>query len=144
MNLKVIPIFMVVLSSLFYHTSQKSTPPGLSPIVTLIVTYVTASFVSIVAYFVFNSKSNLGHLVEAVGSANWASYLLGFAVVGLELGYLLAYRAGWHIGSASLLANTLVSILLIPIGFLLFKESLSLQTISGVIICILGLVLVSK
>ncbi len=144
MYVKFVPIIMVVLSSLCYHISQKSTPSGLNPIVALIVTYVMASVVSIVSYFIFVPKSNLGSLAEAIGTANWASILLGFAVVGLELGFLLAYRAGWNISSAGLLSNTLVALMLIPVGLLFFKETISINSIVGVAVCIFGLVLVSK
>lgn len=144
MYLKFIPIVMVVLSSICYHVSQKSTPSGLSPIVALIVTYVTASIVSIISYFVFVPKSDFVGLMEAVKTANWASFLLGFAVVGLELGFLLAYRAGWNISSASLLSNTLVALMLIPIGLLFFKETISLTSVMGVVICITGLVFISR
>ena len=144
MYVKFVPIIMVVLSSLRYHISQKSTPSGLNPIVALIVTYVMASVVSIVSYFIFVPKSNLGTLAEAIGTANWASILLGFAVVGLELGFLLAYRAGWNISSAGLLSNTLVALMLIPVGLLFFKETISINSIVGVAVCIFGLVLVSK
>ena len=144
MYVKFVPIIMVVLSSLRYHISQKSTPSGLNPIVALIVTYVMASVVSIVSYFIFVPKSNLGTLAEAIGTANWASILLGFAVVGLELGFLLAYRAGWNISSAGSLSNTLVALMLIPVGLLFFKETISINSIVGVAVCIFGLVLVSK
>jgi len=136
MYMKFIPIALVVLSSVCYHVSQKSTPSGLNPIVALIVTYVTASVVSILSYFVFVPKSDL--------VANWASLLLGFTVVGLELGFLLAYRAGWNISIAGLLSNTLVALMLIPVGLLLFKETISLTSVIGVVICITGLIFVSR
>ncbi|WP_279233147.1 EamA family transporter [Marinisporobacter balticus] len=142
--MKFIPIILVVLSSTCYHVSQKATPSGISPIVALIVTYVTASIVSIISYFVFVPKSDFVGLMEAVKTANWASFLLGFAVVGLELGFLLAYRAGWQISGASLLCNTLVALMLIPIGLLFFKETISLTSIMGVVICITGLVFISR
>ncbi|MHB1394805.1 MAG: EamA family transporter [Clostridia bacterium] len=144
MYMKFIPIALVVLSSVCYHVSQKSTPSGLNPIVALIVTYVTASVVSILSYFVFVPKSDLVGLLEAIKNANWASLLLGFAVVGLELGFLLAYRAGWNISIAGLLSNTLVALMLIPVGLLLFKETISLTSVIGVVICITGLIFVSR
>ncbi|KUO58656.1 hypothetical protein APF79_03695 [bacterium BRH_c32] len=144
MYMKFIPIALVVLSSVCYHVSQKSTPSGLNPIVALIVTYVTASVVSILSYFVFVPKSDLVGLLEAIKNANWASLLLGFTVVGLELGFLLAYRAGWNISIAGLLSNTLVALMLIPVGLLLFKETISLTSVIGVVICITGLIFVSR
>lgn len=141
---KFIPIVMVVLSSICYHISQKSTPSGLSPIVALIVTYVTASIISIISYFIFVPKSDFMGLMETIKATNCASFMLGFAVVGLELGFLLAYRAGWNISSASLLSNTLVALMLIPIGLSFFKETISLTSVMGVGMCIVGLVFISR
>lgn len=144
MYMRFIPIVLVVLSSVCYHVSQKSTPNSLNPIVALIVTYVIASIVSIFSYFLFVPNSNLIGLLESIKNANWASLLLGFAVVGLELGFLLAYRTGWNISVAGLLSNTLVALMLIPVGLLLFKETISLTSAIGVVICIIGLIFVSR
>ena len=141
MLLKVLPIILVVFSSLGYHISQKSTPSALHPIVALIVTYVCASLISIMAFFIVVPKTNL---LEAVKGANWSSYLLGFAVVGLELGYLLAYRMGWNVSLVSLISNTWVALLLIPIGIYVYKENMTLTAVSGIVLCILGLVLITK
>ncbi|SHJ80155.1 EamA-like transporter family protein [Geosporobacter subterraneus DSM 17957] len=141
MNSQYLPIVLVVLSSLCYHIFQKSTPATLNPIATLIVTYVCASVVSITSFFIFVPKANL---IESLRAANWASLLLGFAVVGLELGFLLSYRMGWNISTAGLLSNTLVALLLIPIGLLLYKENFSFTGISGVLLCITGLILITQ
>lgn len=141
MNLQYLPIALVVLSSLCYHLCQKSTPTALNPIVALIITYVCASVVSIVSFFIFVPKANL---IESLRATNWTSFLLGFAVVGIELGFLLAYRAGWSISVVGLLSNTVVALLLIPIGILLFKENISITRNLGVLLCITGLILISK
>ncbi|MFZ5966688.1 MAG: EamA family transporter [Bacillota bacterium] len=141
MKLQYLPIMLVVLSSSCYHIFQKSTPVTLNPIAALIVTYVCASVVSIVSFFIFVPKTNL---IESLRATNWASLLLGFAVVGLELGFLLSYRVGWNISVAGLLSNTLVALLLIPVGLLLYQESISFTAISGVLLCITGLILITK
>jgi drug/metabolite transporter (DMT)-like permease len=141
MKVQYTPIVLVILSSLCYHLFQKSTPVNLNPIVALIITYGCALIVSIISFFIFSPKTNL---IQSLGDANYASFFLGLAVVGIEFGFLLAYRSGWNISSASLLTNTLVALLLIPIGLLLYKEKISLTTIAGVILCISGLILISK
>lgn len=142
--IRIIPIVLVVVSSICYHICQKSTPASLNPMIALIITYLTAFVVSVLSYFVFVPKSNVVGLLEALKHANWASVLLGCAVVVLELGFLLAYRSGWNISITGLLSNALVALMLIPVGLLLFKETISLTSGAGVIICIVGLVLVTK
>jgi len=139
-----LPIIMAVTFSIAYHVGQKSTPSGLNPMVALIVTYLTASVVSIIAYFLFIPKEGAIGILSSLKQVNWASYVLGFAVVGLELGYLLAYRAGWNITLTSLISNSLVALLLIPVGMFFFKESLSTNTVIGILLCLSGLFFISK
>lgn len=139
-----LPIIMAVTFSIAYHVGQKSTPSGLNPMVALIVTYLTASVVSIIAYFLFIPKEGAIGIIASLKQVNWASYVLGFAVVGLELGYLLAYRAGWNITLTSLISNSLVALLLIPVGMFLFKEALSTNTVIGILLCLSGLFFISK
>lgn len=144
MSLKFFPVILVVFSGLGYHLCQKLTSTSLNPFVALIVTYLFASIISIIAYFIFVPNTNLGTLVTSVKGANISNILLGVTVVGLELGYLLAYRMGWNISFASLLANTSVALLLIPIGLIVFKEKISITTLTGVVLCVVGLILISK
>lgn len=144
MSLKFFPVILVVFSGLGYHLCQKLTSTSLNPFVALIVTYLFASIISIIAYFIFVPNTNLGTLVTSVKGANISSILLGVTVVGLELGYLLAYRMGWNISFASLLANTSVALLLIPIGLIVFKEKISITTLTGVVLCVVELILISK
>jgi drug/metabolite transporter (DMT)-like permease len=75
---------------------------------------------------------------------NWTSPLLGIAIVGLEFGYIMAYRAGWNISVGSLVANILLALALIPIGILFYQEGFGLNKILGAILCIAGLILINK
>lgn len=135
------PILLVVLSSLFYHICQKSMPAAANPFVILIVTYASALVVSIVTFFIFTPDANL---IESLKATNFATLLLGLTIVGVELGFLMSYRAGWNISAAGLLTNTLGALLLIPVGLLFYNEKISFTAILGIILCIAGLILVSK
>jgi uncharacterized membrane protein len=86
---------------------------------------------------------NQSGIVANIKSLNWASYALGLAIVGLEAGFIIAYRMGWQISLAGIISNIAVAILLIPIGLFFFKETFSLTNIIGIILCIFGLVLVN-
>ena len=68
---------------------------------------------------------------------------MGLAILGLEFGFLLAYRAGWNISKAGIVSATAVAVILIPVGVIAFKERLSLLNGLGLMLCILGLVLVN-
>lgn len=142
--MKLMPIILIVLSGVFYHLTQKLMPLNANPIAALIITYITATIISVVSYFVFFPGSDLSSLFIDAGASGKLGILLGFAVVGLELGFLSAYRLGWNISAASLLSNTLVVLILIPVGFLLFRESISQNAIIGIIMCITGLIFIAR
>jgi len=61
----------------------------------------------------------------------------------LEVGFLLAYRAGWNLSLASLASNATAALLLLPIGVLLFRDRPSAVNLMGVAVCLLGLVLIN-
>ena len=77
---------------------------------------------------------------------NWTSFVLGVAIVGLETGYILLYRAGWKISSGALVANICLAFALILIGalFYKYKEQITLRQVLGFGLCVAGLVLVSQ
>jgi drug/metabolite transporter (DMT)-like permease len=64
--------------------------------------------------------------------------------VGLEFGYLMAYRAGWNISIGSLVANIFLALALIPVGIFLYKENFEITKVFGAIFCIAGLILINK
>ena len=67
---------------------------------------------------------------------------MGAAAALIELGFLLAYRAGWKISVAAVATNAAAALTLIPIGFLVFKDHLSLRNVVGLVLCMLGLAMV--
>ncbi len=68
----------------------------------------------------------------------------GLAVVGLEYGYIAAYRLGWPVNMTGTTVNIATAVLMVPIGFLLFRESLSWTNITGLALCCAGLFLLSR
>lgn len=133
-------IALTILSSLLYHLFQKVIPGNVNPLVSLAVTYLVAATATLLLLPLFPVQ---GTLVAELRKVNWASVGLGGVIVGLELGFLLAYRAGWNLSLANLVSNTTVAILLIPLGLLLFKEHLNPVSILGVVLAIAGLMLVN-
>lgn len=133
-------IALTVLSNVLYHIFQKVIPGTVNPLLSLAVTYLVAAIATLLLLPLFPMQGTLGAEVRKL---NWASVGLGAVIVGLELGFLLAYRSGWNISLASLVANTTVALLLIPVGLLLFKEELSAVNILGIVLALAGLVLVN-
>jgi uncharacterized membrane protein len=72
---------------------------------------------------------------------NWSSFAVGISIVGVEVGYLAAYRAGWNLNRDAIFSNTAVAVLLVPLGLLLFKENLTPRAALGIALCAVGLLL---
>ena len=134
-------IALAVLANLFYHAIQKQTPALASPALTLTMTYLTAGVVCFIAYLLFPGREGF---FGGFRHLNWTAAALGVAIIGLELGFLLAYRTGWNVNSAALLVNTAVSVLLVPVGLMLFKEGIKPINIVGIALCIAGLVCMTR
>lgn len=133
-------IILTIASSALYHFSQKSTPANVNPAVAIMATYAVA--ICLVLILLFFIPTKIGFLAE-LRQLNWASYLLAFSIVGLEVGFLLAYRSGWNVGIAAVLVNVVASLLLVPVALLVFKQHLSWVNIIGILVCLAGLVMLN-
>lgn len=132
---------LTIAGNVLYHLAQKSIPANVHPVVSIVGSYVTAIALSFVALLVFPVGESL---VVEVKRLNWATIAIGLAIVAVELGFLLAYRAGWRVSIASVTANTTVALILLPTGLLLFHERLSATNGIGLVLCVIGLILVTR
>jgi len=67
----------------------------------------------------------------------------GIALVGLEVGFIYAYKAGWQVSTASVVSSSFLALALIFVGYLLYNETLSLNKILGIVICLIGLLFIN-
>ncbi len=135
------PVILIVVSNVVYHVTAKSTPGNASPFLSLTITYLIGAVCAFLLYL-FTVADN--SLVDNVKTLNWTSYALGFAIVGLEAGYIFLYRKGWNISTGSLVANILLAVVLIGIGIVFYKERIDTKQLVGIGLCVTGLVLVCK
>jgi multidrug transporter EmrE-like cation transporter len=133
-------ISIAVMATMCYHIVLKLTPGNVNPAISLVVTYATAMLLSLGLLIIFPLKIGV---VDAFKELNWTSYALGLALVGLEVGFLLAYRAGWKVSTAAIIVNASVTMLLIPVGVALFREQLTPVNVAGILVCVVGLVMVN-
>ena len=129
---------LAVLASMLYHIIAKVLPSNVNPAISLFVSYSTAALLSLTLLFFFPLETSM---VNAFRDLRWTTVALALAVVGIDVGFILAYRSGWNVSLATLLVNVGATVLLIPIGLLLFKEKLSSLNVIGIILCIAGLIL---
>jgi drug/metabolite transporter (DMT)-like permease len=133
-------IVLTILSNVFYHIVQKVTPQQVTPVLSLAVSYLAAAAICLLLLPVFPFKQSFR---DSLAQLNWTSLGLALVIVGMEIGYLLAYRSGWDISLAGLVSNATVALILLPIGLQFFKEKLAPVNIVGVLVCVVGLVLVN-
>ena len=134
------PALLIVGSNVAYHMVSKGTPTQVNPFASLLVTYLTGAVTVFLLYFVTAG----GHsLKESLHQINWTSYALGFAIVGLEVGYLCLYRAGWNISVGPLVCNIALAVVLLGIGGLVYREALGPKQVVGALLCLGGLAMIN-
>lgn len=136
------PIGLVILSNIFYQISAKGIPANVDPFASLVVTYLVGALISLVLFFLIGGSAETGILKEAA-KMNWAPFVLGLVIVGLEVGWILAYKMGCPVSSGYIMAASLLAILLIPVGYILYKEAITWNKIAGIAICLVGLAIIN-
>jgi uncharacterized membrane protein len=136
-----LPLVLTVTGDALYPISQKSIPSAVNPFFALTLAYLADIVVCAGCWlFLPTQESSL----SSVREANWVVFGVGLGAVAIELGYLLAYRIGWKVSLAAITSNLAVTLLLIPVGIIAFRERLSLWNAVGIVFCVAGLILVSK
>ncbi len=133
-------ITLAILSSALYHFVAKSTPSNVNFTVSLLVTYAVAFVVTLFGFFFFPAPNGVAAELKLL---NWASIGLAIAIVGIEYGFLLTYRAGWNLGIAAVLVNVVASLILLPVAIFLFKDKISWINILGIVVCFVGLIMLN-
>lgn len=112
----------------------------MDPFASLTITYVIGAIASLIMYFVLNKDGNI--ICEYL-KTNWSPFILGFVIVGLEVAGIYVYRAGWKVSVASTVQSAVLAIILIFIGYILYKETITWNKIVGIIFCLAGLGLIN-
>lgn len=134
-------IALVVFGNVVYHLGQRRIPPEANPVVATFAAYVVALVVT-AAILPFLTQDV--ELRTAWRPLNSMTLLVGIGIVAIELGFLLAYRAGWLLSNASVTANVLVAVIFVAIGVGFLREHLSPARLAGVALCVVGLWLVTR
>ena len=134
------PIALAILSNVLYHICAKSTPESIHPFASLTITYLFGAVTSFVLYYILAPH---GNIVKEFSKLNWAPFALGITIVGLEGGWLYAYKAGWQVNTGFIVQSAIVSVALLFVGFYLYREALTWNKLLGTFICLVGLVFIN-
>lgn len=140
MRLAIWPIALAVVSNIVYHICAKSAPESVNPFASLTITYAVAALVALLLFFLLGN----GSLIREVKQINWAAPVLGIVIVGLEAGFIYAYRLGWSVSVAQIAQCAALSVALLFVGALLYEEALTWNKALGILICLVGLRLITK
>lgn len=134
------PIALVVLSNTVYQICAKGVPAKVSPFASLTVTYLVGAVFTAILHFATHPGDNI---FKQFSQMNWASYVLGLVIVGLEVGWIYAYKAGWQVSTASIVQSAFLAVALIFVGAILYREGVSWNKLTGIAICLVGLVFIN-
>ena len=135
------PPMLIVLGLVIYQVSQKSTDQDANPFIVIIMAYLIGIAACVAGYFLIPRQD--ADLVPMMRTVGWSALGIGLGAAAIEIGFMLAYRAGWNLSLLPVSVNVCGAILLILIGLIAFRETLSVEKIVGVLLCIGGLVLIT-
>lgn len=135
------PITLVVFSNIVYQICAKGVPKDMDTMASMTITYIVGAICSGIMFFVMNRH---GNLLQEYSKLNWAPIFLGISVVGLEVGFIYAYKNGWAVSTASIVQSAFLAVTLLVVGAFLYHETISINKIVGIGFCIVGLFFVNR
>ena len=127
------PIGLLVLSNVFYHITAKSLPADVDAFFSMAITYLVGAAVSIVLYLTIGNGESLS---TQIAGLNWTPFVLGLAVVGLEV--------GGEVSVGNIVQAIFVAIALLVVGVMVYKEPLTGTKLAGIAVCLVGIFLLNK
>ena len=131
------PFVLAVLTYVSYQIALKFTRPDVNVLGVLTLAYFVACACAATLWF---RNQGLG-ANRLEGRDLLVAVLLGASIVGIEYGFVSAFRLGWPINSTGAIVNVATAVLLVPIGFVVFGEQMSAINLAGLVLCCAGLVL---
>jgi hypothetical protein len=138
---KLLPFLLASGGLASLHLLQKIVPAGANAGATLAVAYVFAALACIAAFPLLTPGASLS---QGFGTVPWHVLPMGIAIAACEIGVLLAFRAGWPVGTTGVSTSAAMTLILLPIGILAFGEALTLARATGVAMTLGGLYLLAR
>lgn len=135
------PIALVIFSNVVYQICAKGVPKDMDTMASMTITYLVGAVCSAVMFFVMNKN---GNLLQEYSKMNWAPIFLGVSVVGLEVGFIYAYKNGWAVSTASIVQSAFLAVVLLFVGALLYHETISITKLIGVGFCLVGIFFLNR
>jgi drug/metabolite transporter (DMT)-like permease len=135
MNAKLFPIGLIIAAQVGYQLAQRAMPANTNPFTVIALAYL----LGIMACALL--APGVGKPIELSDAGllrHWPIWGLAASVVGIELGYLLAYRASWPLSTTTGIGYTATMVLVALIGATFFSEGISIRRAAGLLLAIGG------
>jgi len=144
-----VALAVATAGSVIYHLGQKLVPPVAHPMAVLMAAYAVAFLLSMLALPCLQPAGVVHPWRQAfTGMANGpglrVALVLGVGVLLIEVGFLLAYRAGGSLQWSGVAVNGAAALLLVPVAVTMFKEAFSLPKALGMLLVLAGLALLGR
>lgn len=135
------PLALIVLANTLYQVCAKGIPKDMNIMASMFVTYLVGALCSLIMFFVMPKD---GGLAGELAKTNYAPVLLGACVVGLEVGFIYAYKVGWAVSTLSIAQSAFLAVTLLILGAAVYHEVITLNKVIGAGIILLGLYFINK
>lgn len=135
------PVVLVIFANIVYQICAKGVPENMDAMASMTITYLVGAACSAIMYFMMNRN---GNLLQEYTKTNWAPIFLGVSVVGLEVGFIYAYKNGWAVSTLSIVQSAFLAVALIIVGAVLYHEAITANKVIGIVICLIGLYFINK
>ena len=132
---------MAVAGQVLYQVMQKMVSHGAHPVLSLLAFYLLAAVMSLPLFWLYPLN---GNLADGLRQLNPAVAGVAASIVLIELGFLLAYRAGGSLQSSYVTSAAFTTGFLVLIGAVAYAERLSLSKAAGLLLCLGGIWLLSR
>lgn len=136
---KWIPVLLMIGSNLAYTVTAKVTPEDVDTYASVSLTYVVCIAYAMIMFFITSKNKNY---IQEARKANWTAPALDACLVCLELSTILMFRVGWDLSVGILLAYVILAVVLVLVGRVFYKETLTPKRVIGILISLVGVVLV--
>ena len=134
-------LVIAISATVAYHVVLKVTPVAANPFLTLAVSYGTGALVFLALYATLPGGTVVRPGLQGI---NWTALALVAAVVLLDLGFLMLYRAGFDISLGQLITQSVAALVLVAVGVAFFQERLTAVNLGGIALCIVGLWMINR
>jgi drug/metabolite transporter (DMT)-like permease len=137
----VLALGIAIAGQVIYQLMQKGVSHSAHPVLSLLAFYLLAAVMSLPLFWLYPMQGSLSLELKEL---NLAVVGVAVSIVLIELGFLLAYRAGGTLQASYVTSAAFTTCALVLIGALAYAERFTLPKAAGLALCLAGIWLLSR